>query len=85
MPDVPVLENAPPIEITWERKIDGYSAFLGPLKVAVLGTRHDQGLVRNGAVVYEPTPRETWALHFTSPSMSIVVLQAILASLPAEA
>ncbi len=73
------------IEITWERFLTGWLAYLGPLKVAVLGTKHDQGLVRNGAIIYEDMPRETWGLHFTSPQMSVTLLQAILASLPVEA
>ncbi len=73
------------MEITWEHTINGYSAFCGPLKVAVLGTKQDQGLVRNGVIIYEPMACDTWGLHFTSPQMSVTLLRAILDSLPTEA
>lgn len=77
------------VSIEWDRTIDGHVAFLGPkelgFKLAVLGTRHHQGLMRNGQMIMEPMPRETWALHFTRPIVSVNELQALLDSLPAEA
>src|SRR5438034_10847089 len=71
--------------ITWDSHEGGYTAFNGPVKIAVLGTNHHQGLYRNGVAVYEPIPREQWGLHFTSPSLPVAMIEAILASLPAEA
>lgn len=73
------------VEITWEPCLGGYIGWDGERKVVVLGTSHDQGLVRGGRVIYEPVDRSGWGLHFTSPVVSLVVLEAILASLPSEA
>jgi hypothetical protein len=68
----------------YDRTIDGYAAFNGPFKLAVITTKHHQGLSRNGVTVYEPMPHSSWSIHFTSPAMPIEDLQAIVASLPTE-
>lgn len=72
-------------EITWEAIRGGYAAFLGERKLAVLGTTHDQGLVRNNQIIYEAMPRDQWGIHFTSPAMSLALVSAILASVPTGA
>lgn len=73
------------MKIDWQGVIDGWVAFLGPYKVAVLNTKHHQGLVRNGALVWEPMDRSLWTIHFTSPAMKIEVLETVVGSIPKEA
>ncbi len=72
------------IEVVWEPCLGGYLAYVGTLKIAVLGTNQDQGLVRNGATIYEAMAAEHWGLHFTAPSLSVALLRALLDSLPTE-
>lgn len=76
------MANGLGYDITWEATLGGYNAFLGNLKVAVIGTRQDQGLFRNGITIYEDVAREEWGIHFTSPSMPITLVKAILDSVP---
>ncbi len=70
------------MKITWERTIDGYVGYLGHLKVAVLGTRQHRGLFRDGVAIQELMLRSDWGIHFTSPSMPVALVLAILDSLP---
>jgi hypothetical protein len=71
--------------ITTDTVGEGYAIFCGPLKVAILTTRHNQGLVKNGIPIMEAMERSSWSLHFTSPSMRVELIAAILAALPTEA
>lgn len=70
-------------EITWDSYEGGYTAFCGEKKVAVMGTANYQGFYKDGQAVYGKVPRDHWALHFTSPIMSVALLRAVLASLDA--
>ncbi len=72
------------INVTWEPCLGGYLAYVGTLKIAVLGTNQDQGLVRNGATIYEAMDPAHWGLHFTAPSLSVALLRALLDSMPTE-
>lgn len=72
-------------EITWERTNNGYQGWNGEMKVAVLSTKHNLGLAREGRIVMEAQPREHWGIHFTAPAMSVVLVKAIIDSLPEEA
>ena len=72
-------------KIVWDRVVGGYAAFAGPLKVAVITTSQNAGLVRNNVVIYEAMPKEAWTIHFTSPGMHIDLVRAVLDSLPADA
>lgn len=71
--------------ITWERNNEGYMAWSGALKVAVLSTKHNLGLMREGRVILEPMDRSSWGIHFTSPAMPVDLIAAIIASIPTEA
>jgi hypothetical protein len=77
------------IRIDWDHTTDGYAFFLGDKeekkKLGTMGTKHYQGLVRNGFLIYENMPPETWGLHFCSASVPVEVLKAVLASIPQEA
>ncbi len=83
------------MQITWERTVAGYIAWLGApatdgdiyhglKKLAVLSTKQNKGLSRDGVVIYEPQPREEWGIHYTAPAMPAGLTAAILASLPTE-
>ncbi len=71
--------------ITWVKTTEGWTAFDGNYKVCNMGTSSNNGLSRNGVMLREPIPRESWCLHFTSPAVSLVLLAAVLASIPVEA
>lgn len=73
------------MEITFERCLEGYIVWRGALKVGVLNTKHNQGLMRNGVVIWEPQPRSDWGLYFTSPNMPVALIEAIMKALPTEA
>ena len=70
--------------ITFEQITAGYAAYQGPLKLAVITTSEHRGLFRHGRMIYEAMPREAWSIHWTSPSQSISVVEAVLAALPTE-
>lgn len=70
--------------ITYDTAVGQLVAFDGPLKIAVIGTHDNRGLMREGVPILEPIGRENWGIHFTSPSVSLEVLEALLTSLPKE-
>ena len=72
-------------EITWDSTTDGYAAFLGPLKVCTLTTKHDQGWQKNGQIIWEAMPREHWSIHWTAAGLNLALVEAVIASLPKEA
>ncbi len=73
------------MKIIYDRVVGGYAAFDGSLKVAVVTTSHHLGLFRNGQAIYEAMPRESWTVHWTSPSLPVALIEVVIASLPAEA
>lgn len=73
------------MKIVWEKTIDGYHAFNDTLKVAVLSTKHNKGLAREGVVQFEALKEHEWGIHFTAPAMSVALISAIISSLPTEA
>jgi hypothetical protein len=73
------------MQITAEPTVNGYRLFNGPFLVATVNTLHDKGLRRDGAVIYEPLPRESWTVHLCAPSLSVADLQTIAASIPETA
>jgi hypothetical protein len=68
--------------ITQDTYSGGIALFYGPLKVAVVNTHQDTGVVVRGVPQLEMMPRSSWTVHFTSPAMSLELLEAILAAVP---
>jgi hypothetical protein len=78
--------NSQSSTIHLERTIDGYRFWKDKIfLLAVVTTRHFQGLARNNAYIYEPMPRSSWRVNLTSPSTSIGDWELITKNLPAEA
>lgn len=49
-------------------------------------TKEQLGSFLEGGLIPEVAqPKESWALHFTSPSQNVETLKAIIESIPAEA
>lgn len=78
--------------IRFERCLEGYIIWneFAPgdpraLKIGVVSTKHDQGLRREGRVIYEVQARQDWGLYFTSATMSLGLLEEIMKALPTEA
>lgn len=72
--------------IFYDKCVGGYAAYRGPDdKVAVISTTHHQGLFKNGLAIYEPMAREHWTIHWVNPMMHVDLVEAVMASLPAEA
>jgi hypothetical protein len=70
----------------YEPILEGYRVYLDKIFLqAILYTKHHTGLTRNGGVIYEPMEKESWSIHWTSPSLSVDVVKAVAATLPLEA
>ncbi len=78
------MPSAKDVKITFDRVRGGWVVFRDGGKVGVLDAEHFQGLVRNGEAIYEPMPRESWAIHWCSPVLSVPLMKAVLDSLPSE-
>ena len=73
------------MHIRYEKLPEGYRVYDGPLLVGILYTSHHRGAIKDGQVLYEPMPRDSWNIHWTSPQVSLPLLEAVLQGLPADA
>lgn len=75
-----------PLQVCLDTLGDGYVAFRGACdlgdKLAVITTKHNKGLAKNGVTVMEDIPRAEWQIHWTSPSFPLGLIEAVLAALP---
>lgn len=73
------------MQIRFEEIQEGYRAYDGPYLLAVITTNqhNSRGLSHgSGAIVWEPMPKSSWSIHWTSPSMPLVQAQAVLQQVP---
>jgi hypothetical protein len=80
-----------PIPLTHDTTMDGFAIWNGPFKLAVITTRQEgPGIAENvgGVAVLRRNmvnmPRSSWRIHFTSPSMSVEMLEAIARAMPPD-
>lgn len=67
--------------IKFDSTSEGYVAYKGPdQKVAVITTKHHQGMSKEGRAVYEDMDKPSWTIHFTSPQLSLELVEAVLGS-----
>ncbi len=71
-------------EITHDWTSFGFVVFCDGNKVAEVHQKTDEGVVIRGVSQLACLPREHWRIHFCSPSMTVELTEAIVASLPKE-
>jgi len=57
---------------------EGFAAYDGDKKLAVVHTKQNKGLAREGRIIYEDMPPDHCTVHFTNPHMKIAEVQAVL-------
>lgn len=76
---------APTFQLHFEKLGEGYRIYQDKkFLLGILKTSHNQGLYRDGCIVWEAMPRASWCIHWTDPNMPVDVMAAVLAALPKE-